>query len=218
MGAPTSIVEFPCGRFASRRLVESLQTAAVPRSYARGEFIVHEGDAPDFLGVVLGGRVKVVKHAQTGREVILHLLGPGSVFGVVPVLDGQPYPASVVAVDDSEVGRVAAPKFLALLRSEPALASELLAGLGRRVRALSRAVVALISTEVSARLASALLEAAGEAGVARITRQELADLSGTTVETAIRVTRQWEREGLVALSRGRIQVRDRTRLTEVAGR
>lgn len=218
MPARSPVIEFPCGRLASRDLAETLRAAATPRSFERGEFIVHQGDGPDFLGVVLGGRVKVVKHAPNGREVILHLLGPGTVFGVVPALDGEPYPASVVAVEPSEVGRVPTPRFLAILRANPDMTVDLLRGLGRRMRAVTRAVVSAVTAEVPARLAAALLDAAAGADAVRMTRQELADLCGTTVETAIRVTRRWQREGVLALSRGRIEIKDRARLRALAGR
>ncbi len=218
MPARSPVIEFPCGRLASRDLADALRAAATLRLFDRGEFVVHQGDDPDFLGVVLSGRVKVVKHAPNGREVILHLLGPGTVFGVVPALDGQPYPASVVAVEPSEVGRVSTPRFLAILRSEPDLMVGMLRGFGQRMRAVAHAVVSAVTTEVPARLAANLLDAAAGTDEVRMTRQELADLCGTTVETAIRVTRGWQREGIVALSRGRIEIKDRARLQALAGR
>lgn len=218
MPARSPVIEFPCGRIASRDLADALRAAATSRSFGRGEFVVHQGDDPDFLGVVLRGRVKVVQHARNGREVILHFLGPGTVFGVIPALDGEPYPASVVAVEPSEVGRVPTPRFLAILRSDPDLMVEVLRGFGRRMRAVTHAVVSAVTTEVPARLAAGLLDTAGGTDVLRITRQELADLCGTTVETAIRVTREWERQGIVALSRGRIEIKDRARLQAAAGR
>ncbi len=218
MPARSPAIEFPCGRLASPDLAETLRAAATSRSYERGEFIVHQGDDPDFLGIVLGGRVKVVKHAPNGREVILHLLGPGAVFGVVPALDGEPYPASVVAMERSEVGRVPTSRFVEILRATPDMTVELLRGFGRRMRAVTRAVVSTVTAEVPARLAATLLAADPGTGEVRMTRQELADLCGTTVETAIRVTRRWQREGVVALSRGRIEIRDRARLRALAGR
>jgi CRP/FNR family transcriptional regulator len=203
----------PAGSPLGRRLAE----VAVPKRLQRGDFFVHEGDPPDVLGVVLSGRVKVVTHAASGRDVILHVLGPGQVFGVVPVLDRRPYPASVIAVDDVEIGRVDATGFEGLLRRDPDLALSLLRTFAGRLRGLSAVMGVANTGDAGSRLAARLLDQAGAGTVAAITRQELADLAGTTVETAIRATRAWEREGVLRLSRGRIEIRDRRALGIRAG-
>lgn len=207
---PTSTrSDAPCGELAGPSLMDALRRVAVVRPFERGAVLVREGDPPAFLGVVLAGRVKVTKAGAAGREVILHVMGPGKAFGVVPVLDGEPYPASVVAVEEGRFGRVDAAIFSRLLIADPRLALDVLRSFGRRLRLLAHVTQQASTSPVEARLASRLgeLAAAQPPGTpVRVTRQELADLAGTTVETAIRVTRAWERDGIVALARGRIAI------------
>jgi CRP-like cAMP-binding protein len=211
MPAPSRPVEVPCGELVGPSLIAALRAVASPRPFARGDALAREGDPPAFLGLVIEGRVKVVKAGAAGREVILHVMDPGKSFGIVPVLDGEPYPASVIAVEDGRWGRVDADRFAAVLLAEPRMALDVLRSFGRRLRRLAHVMQQASTAPVEARVASRLMELAAPlpAGAdVRVTRQELADLAGTTVETAIRVTRAWEAEGLVALSRGRIAIRN----------
>ncbi len=206
-----------CGHLGGPALARALAEAARPHPFKRGDFIAREGDPPDRMGIVLSGRVKIVKHAPNGREVILRVLGPGQAFGVVPVLDRAPYPASVVMLEDGEVGRVDAPRFEAVLRTHPDLALEMMRAFSGRLRKLSQAVGESHTAPVRSRLAARLMDLAGDQRVVVVTRQELADLAGTTVETAIRTTRAWEQDGLVRLARGRIELLDPLALVHEAG-
>lgn len=211
------LVDFACGDIGSEEFSHALKGLAELRTYSRGDFIVHEGDEPRCLGIVISGRVKVFKTAANGREVILHLLRPKSLFGVIPVLDGGPYPASVVAMEDSEVGLISRHRFLHLLLERPEFALTLLQSFSRRLRGLTDSLVSSVASAVAARLAAKVLELAGTGRAVHITRQELADMVGTTVETAIRVTRAWEQAEIVRLSRGRIEVLSPCALKEIAG-
>ncbi|MBM4397368.1 MAG: Crp/Fnr family transcriptional regulator [Deltaproteobacteria bacterium] len=211
MPAPPRPSDAPCGELAGPSLIAALRKVAIARPFARGDVLVREGDPPAFLGLVLEGRVKIVKSGAGGREVILHVMGPDKSFGIVPVLDGEPYPASAVAVEDGRWGRVDAERFAAVLVAEPRIALDVLRSFGRRLRRLAHVTQQAATTPVEARIASRLVELSAPlppGADVRVTRQELADLAGTTVETAIRVTRAWEQAGIVALSRGRIAIRD----------
>lgn len=217
MVASMSGCPWPCGSVACGAVAQALRDAAEPIAFARGDWLVRQGDAPSEVGLVLSGRVKVVCHSEAGRPIIVKMLGPGEVFGAIPVLDGRKYPAGIEGQEPGEYGRVSAEAFQAILASQPTLAMQMLRSLSSRTRALTAAMVDQSAYEVDVRLARRLLEAARDTGVALLTRQELADLTGTTVETAIRITRRWEKAGLVQLSRGQIAVRCAADLRRIAG-
>lgn len=207
---------WPCGSVACGAVAQALRQAAAPLAFARGDWLVRQDDAPSAVGLVISGRVKVVRHSEAGRPIIVKLLGPGEVFGAIPVLDGRRYPAGIEGQEPGEYVRVSAEVFQGILASQPALAMQMLRSLSLRTRALTAAMVDHSAYEVDVRLARKLLEAAQDSGVALLTRQELADLTGTTVETAIRITRRWEKAGLVQLSRGKIALSNQNDLRKIA--
>lgn len=206
MPASMSGCPWPCGSVACGAVAKALRESATPQPFSRGDWLVRQGDAPLLVGLVLSGRVKVVCQSDAGRSIIVKLLGPGEVFGAIPVLDGRAYPAGIEAQDTGVCGMVSAERFHAILASQPDLAMQMLRSLSLRTRALTGAMVDQSAFDVDVRLARRLIEAAGEQDVASLTRQELADLTGTTVETAIRTTRRWEEAGVVRLSRGQIAI------------
>jgi CRP-like cAMP-binding protein len=207
---------WPCGSIACGAIAQALHEAAQPLAYARGDWLVRQGDAPTAVGLVLSGRVKVVCQTDAGRSIIVKLLGPGEVFGTIPVLDGRCYPAGIEGQEPGVYGRVSAEAFQEILANQPGLAMQMLRSLSSRTRELTAAMVDQSAFEVDVRLARRLLEVAGSDAVAQVTRQELADLTGTTVETAIRITRRWQQSGLVQLSRGQIVLRNINDLRRVA--
>ena len=189
--APPPPSEPPCGHLAGQALFDALRAVTPARPFARGDRLAAEGDPPAFLGLVLSGRVKIVKAGEGGRDLILHVVGEGKAFGIVPVLDGEPYPASVQAVEDGTWSRVEAARFFEVLGRDPRMALDVLRNFGRRLRRLAAMTQQASTTPVPVRLAARLRELAAGAAEVAVTRQELADLAGTTVETAIRVTKEF---------------------------
>ena len=189
------------------------------------EYVFMEGDPAHWLYVVKTGRVKIVRQSRAGRDVVLELLGPGEVFGGVAVIEQRPYPASAQAMEASTVIRIPAPTILALSERHPSLIREMALMIGRRLRAAHDSVKSLAVDPVEARLAARLLRLAesdgtrGPRGLAlpfHLTRQSLADMTGTTVETTIRVVSRWLKEGLVEDVDGRLVIRDVEALRAVA--
>jgi CRP/FNR family transcriptional regulator, nitrogen oxide reductase regulator len=186
--------------------VETLAARAVEHNYRAREHVFMEGDAALWFCVVKSGRIKIVRHARTGRDVVLELLGPGEVFGGVAAIEKRPYPASAQALEPTVVLKVPAESVIALADRHPAFVKEMALMIGRRLRAAHDSVKALSGDPVEARLAGALLRLAEREGIRggrgvtlpfHLTRQSLADMTGTTVETTIRIVSRWIREGLV---------------------
>ena len=174
------------------------------RAYDKGETIFEEGAPATTIHFLFVGRVKIVK-AAPDRDLILEILGPGEPVGAVAVYQRRPFPASAVALESS--GTVSFPEreFFELVEKRPEITRRLLAGLTQRLMALNRRLADMTgSVEYrSARLFATLAERLGrrqDGGIfvpLALSRQEIADLVGTTVETAIRVMSRWHKEGLV---------------------
>jgi CRP-like cAMP-binding protein len=174
------------------------------RVYERGEAVFEEGEPATDLCFVLIGQVKIVK-AAPGRDVILGLFGPGEPVGAVAVFEGKRYPASAIALEPSSVLRVPEREFFATIDAHPEMTRRLLQGLMLRQFEITRRLTDLTGPVEwrIARLFVMLAERLGRRDGAAVTiplalsRQEIADLTATTVESAIRVMSRWGREGLV---------------------
>lgn len=199
------------------REIEALAGLVIEETHRAREHIFMEGDAARWFYVVKSGHVKIVRHSPTGQDVILELLGPGEVFGGVAVIEKRPYPAAAQATEATVVLKIPADPIVALADRHPSLIKEMALMLGRRLRTAHDSVRSLAADPVEARLAAALVRLAEREGTRtregvtlpfHLTRQSLADMTGTTVETAIRVLSRWTREGLLTDKGGRLVVGD----------
>jgi CRP-like cAMP-binding protein len=204
------------------RLVADQMTT---RSIERGGFVFLEGDRATSLNVLGHGRVKVVRETDEGREVILRQIDPGEIFGGAGGWGGTVYPASARAQEHSLVLRLPAERFTALIREQPEFALAVVAELGRRLREAEARIRDLQSERVERRLARTLLRLADRTGELRgdhaevqlpLTRQDLAELAGTTLSTASRTLSAWDHQGIVASERERVVILRRDRLVAIA--
>ena len=207
------------------REIESLAALVAEESHRPRDYIFMEGDASRWFYVVKSGHVKIVRSSRTGKDVVLELLGPGEVFGGVAVIEKRPYPAAAQATEATVVLRIPADPMIALAERHPAFIKEMALMIGRRLRAAHDSVKSLAVDPVEARLAAALLRLAeregtrGKEGMTlpfHLTRQSLADMTGTTVETAIRVLSRWLKNGLLIDEGGRLILADLDGLRELA--
>jgi len=194
------------------------------RWYERGEAIFREGDPSEHFHTVITGRVKVVKFAPHGRELILEIFGEGDPFGAVAAYEGRPFPASALALEPTEVLSIQRRDFFELLASHPEIARGLLLGLTRRLVELTRKLAQMTSGGVEYRLASLFLKLADRLGEKKdshvvipltLSRQDLADMVGTTIETAIRVMSRWGKEGVVRTERTSFIIQDQEALEKI---
>ena len=209
----------------SARDRRELAAAAREQSYRAREYVFMEGDPAQWFCVVRSGRVKVVRETRGGKTVVLDLLGPGEPVGGVAVIERRPYPASAQATEPTVVVKIPAEAIVALTERDPTLIREIALMMGERLRAAHDAVRSLAVDPAETRLAGALLRLAEREGTAtargvtlpfHLTRQSLADMTGTTVETAIRVVSRWLKEGLVAEDGNRLVIPDVSSLRDRA--
>lgn len=191
------------------------------KSYEKGDFVFFEGDPSDYLYTIVSGRVKVVKLLAGGREVILEIFGPGDPLGAVVAYEGRPYPASAVATERSLCLLVRRREFFNLLESHPSLVRGYLVGMAQRIVELTRRIPEVAGGRVEKRFAHLFLKLADRVGRTDgggtfipmpLSRQDLADLAGTTIETSIRIMSRWNKEGIVRTDREGFVVENRAEL------
>jgi CRP-like cAMP-binding protein len=179
------------------------------RSYSSGGIIINENDRLDQGFLVCTGRVALLKTSTSGKQLIVELLPPGDIFGLTICVDEQPFPLTARAQIALEVLWVPKTVFEHLLASHPELYHDFISVISERLRRSYSLSRALAHDRVDVRLASALTSLIPRFGAfdsqkgshkIQITRQELADLTGTSVETAIRITKNMERDGMLDLS------------------
>jgi CRP/FNR family transcriptional regulator, nitrogen oxide reductase regulator len=204
---------------------QRLAAVATLRDFERAATLFSEGDGSDLLYIVVTGRVKVFKMTPRGTDVILELFGPGDPVGAVAVYESRPYPASAVALEATTCVVIPRQAFFSLLETHPSLVRGLLVGLTHRLVELTNRLTELSGGRVEGRLARFFLKLAQDMGQARqqgtfialtLSRQELADMIGTTIETSIRIMSRWGKDDIVRTEKDGFIVVDRSALETVA--
>jgi CRP-like cAMP-binding protein len=194
-------------------------------TYQRDDYIFFEGDKPEWFHIVKEGRVKLVKHSDTGKDVILQVFAPGDMFGEVSLFDHKPYAASAQAMESSTVMKLSRKDFLLFFGRHPFIATEMIMELGRQLREAHTTIKSLAVDRVEQRIAIILLKLAQKMGTAEkegiminlsLTRQDLADMAGTTVETTIRVMSRFTKTKFIKPVSGKILLLNSKSLERIA--
>jgi len=190
-----------------------LSEITVEHSFKPGEFVFWDGDNPDWFYIIAEGKVKVLKHASSGKEFIIAFFGPGEMFGEVAVFENKPYPASAQAVAETRVCGIKRGEFLSFLTRRPEVALRIIYVLGGRLRDAQGRLRDIAGERVEQRVASILLMLSSKLGPnLPFTRQEIADMAGTTTETAIRVMSRLRDGGIIRSVRGKTVILDEAKL------
>lgn len=197
--------------------LRDVAAAGLVRSLSAGERIFAQGDPGLTCHSLLRGRVKIVQALPDGTQSVLRFIGPGEMYGTVAALMDQPFPADAIAVTDSVEIRWSVPAFRDLMRRHPEIGVRSTASAGTRLFDLQNRVSELATERVERRIAKALLRLAHQAGRDvddgreidfPITRQDLAEMTGSTLHTVSRTLAAWDQAGTTASRRRRIIVRD----------
>lgn len=217
----TYLKHTPIFSHLSEEELDSIIPQVIKRRLKKNTVIFHENDPAAAFYLVKTGRVKIYKTGPEGREQVLSILGDGQIFGDVPAFDGGPYPASAATMSDSEIYLIRSEDFQALVRQHPEVALKIIRVLGQRLRQSMELVRDLSFKQVPHRLAGLLVKLAGEYGTESgagllielpLSRQELADIVGTSRETITRELKKMERAGMIEIDRRRLTITDPERL------
>jgi len=207
-------------RFAglSGELTRMLAEHSSMKEAAEGEILFHEGDPCRRMYVIRSGRVKICKYLSSGKELILDVFSAGEAIGEVAVLDGDPYPATAIAIEQVLVIALPRNLYIRLLADYPELAMSTIRDLTLRMRELSHRIQVLAAGSVEQRVACVLrsLNLVTESMEIRISRQDLANLTGARLESVVRALKPLERSGVLQTGRNRIRILDQQALEALA--
>jgi CRP-like cAMP-binding protein len=185
--------------------------------YARDAAVFEQGADADSFFVLLHGHLRVEKTTPQGHQIVVRYVSPGEIFGVAQALALQQYPATAVAAVDSIALCWPSAAWARLTGKFPALVAKTLQTVGRRLQDSQTRVLEMSSERVEQRVAHVLLRLAKQAGRKTatgveidfpISRQDVAEMTGTTLHTVSRILSAWEHGGLVEGGRQRIVLRD----------
>jgi len=198
---------------------------ATVRHYPKGETIFEQETPSDALYTIINGRVKIFRMMPNGKDLILEVFGPGDPLGAVALYMDRPFPASASALEDTTCVVIPRATFFRLLETNPSLVRGLLLGLTTRLVELTNRLAELSSGRIEGRFARLFLKLAREMGrfdrggtfvPLTLSRQELADLTGTTIETCIRIMSRWGKDGVVRTEKDGFVVLDHSALEHLA--
>ena len=190
---------------------------AVPRQFVAGEVVFREGDESSTCYVVRNGRARAVREHPDGRSITLANFGPGDIFGELAMFDDERRSATIETLEDTEVIAILGGDMRRLLSEHAEIAVKLLASLGRRLRETNERLARQSFQTVQSRVASVLMQLVAGAqseGAAQgdvlitSTQASLAQLAGSSRESASRFLAVLERAGIITQGRGKLVVHD----------
>jgi CRP/FNR family transcriptional regulator len=216
----------PLFEHLSHRERRKVAEDVVETRYRKDEFIFREGDPARSFHILKEGTVKCVKTSPEGKQVTLKVLMPGDLFCCdAAVLNGGAHPGCAQPMGDVSVLSLSKEAYYKLLRRNPDAALQVIEYLGARLQEAQETAKVLALNPAEQRLASLLVKLAGRAGLregaqvrltVRLTRQDLADMVGMTVETATRIMGRFKREKLVSGTAKSLVIRNLPKLQQMA--
>jgi CRP/FNR family transcriptional regulator len=211
------LARVPAFATLERRDLQRIAEVAVPRDFAPGQTVFREGDASDTCYVVRSGHARAIRTHGDGRTITLATFGPGDIFGELAMFEDERRSATVEAIEDTTVVGVLGPDMRRLMSEHPEIATRLVVALGRRLREmnerLSRQSFQTVQSRVAVVLARLVEEqiAAGKPAsdvLVTATQADLAQLAGSSRESASRFLAVLERAGVISQGRGRLVVHE----------
>jgi len=193
--------------------------------FARGNFVFFEGEPARAVRILFEGRIKVVHETEDGREVIIRIIQPGEIFGGAGSWGSERYPATAIALEDACTLELPSADFAALVDRYPDFAMATVRELGTRLREAEARIQELQTERVERRIARTLLRLANKTGARTergieigvpLSRQNLADLCGTTLSTASRILSGWHHQGIIIAGREHVTIREAHQLVAIA--
>ena len=221
------VAHFPLfAGLGSEELAEVLREARSSR-YPKNGIVFEQGAEATSFFLLLHGHVRASKTTPTGEQIVVRYVAPGEIFGVAPAIGLLRYPATATAVDDSVVLAWPSAAWPRLVGKFPQLAANTLQTVGNRLQETHTRVIEMSTQQVEQRVAHALLRLAKQSGRKLehgieidfpISRQDIAQMTGTTLHTVSRILSGWEQAGLIESGRQHIVLREPHKIFVLAER
>jgi CRP-like cAMP-binding protein len=214
----------PFARLSESEITEVLETAA-PRRYGGGSVVFEQGGAASQFSVLLNGRLRVTQVTPTGEQVVVRMVNPGDIFGIARALQRSTYPGTATAVVESLVLSWPMEQWEPLVERYPSFAASAIRVIGERLLEAQSRIREMSTEVVERRVGHTVLRLVQQSGVREaegiridfpISKQDLAEMAGTTLHTVSRILTAWEHAGLVDTGRQKLMVRDPHRLLLIA--
>lgn len=208
----------------SKNEIRQINKLFIERGYSPGENIYFEGSMTTRLYAVADGIVKLMRHTQSGKSVLLDILKPGEFFGNLTHTDDDTYSETAQAHTPVCTLSIESESFRRLLTNHPPIALKVMDIMARRLQAAQEMVRLLSVASVEQRLAHVLVKLGDKLGETDkvglliqmpLGRSDLAELTGTTTETASRVLSQFQKDGLIQTGRQWVAITDKPRLVTI---
>jgi len=203
--------------------LERIAAVSVPRTFEPGQAVFREGDSSDTCYVVREGHARAIRSHPDGRTITLATFGPGDIFGELAMFEDERRSATVEAIETTSVIGVLGPDMRRLMTEFPEIATRLVIALGRRLREsnerLTRQSFQTVQSRVAVVLGNLVAErvASGQAPsdvLVTATQADLAQLAGSSRESASRFLAVLERAGVISQGRGRLIVHNPQALSQ----
>lgn len=200
-----------------REDLQRIAMLAVPRQFEPGQVVFRKGDQSDTCYIVRSGHARAVRDHPDGRTITLATFGPGDIFGELAMFEDERRSATVEAIDQTSAVAVLGPDMRRLMSIHPQISMRLAIALGRRLRETNerlarqsfQTVQSRVAVALSELVARAVAEGATETEVPVVTTQaDIAQLAGSSRESASRFLAVLERAGVISQGRGRLVVHD----------
>lgn len=195
---------------------EQVMASGVLRSVEEDGYFFMQGDPARYAYVLLEGRVKMLQYTPNGQQIVLRMITPGQTYGGIALLNPSAgYPATAQAVEDSLAMAWDSEHLRQLAAQEPSISLNTMQLMHNYITELQERQQALVSGRVEQRIARILLKLAAQTGKKveegvlidiPLTRQDIAQMSGTTLFTVSRTLNEWERQGLLKIGRERVVI------------
>jgi CRP/FNR family transcriptional regulator len=204
--------------------LREIEPYLIKERYKKKDEIFREGDPSDWFYILINGKIKITKLSLEGKEIIVELISPFDFFGGLAALKGFPYPANAIAMEDSEILKISKTDILKLIDRFPSIMYEITSNLSIRVKEFHETLKSVALEKVESRIASLLVKLANKIGKKvdnkividmKLTKQDIAEMVGTTVETSIRTISKFKKLGLLKEENGKILINDLDKLQSI---
>jgi CRP-like cAMP-binding protein len=205
--------------------LDDILATAATRRFVPGAVVFEQGAVADSYFLLLHGRLRVTQVTPEGQQVIIRMVNPGDIFGIAKALHRTTYPGTAAAVSESIVLAWPMAGWEEMLANHPLLARNVMQAVGGRLMESQARVRELSTEEVERRVAHTVLRLANQSGVREaggiridfpVSKQDIAEMAGTTLHTVSRILSAWEDAGLVEGGRQKLLVKEPHRLVLIA--